>query len=182
MFLRLKIILISILISSAAHAKCNVIYDIGDNLSKMEKEYGPPPPYRYPGMNIYPFFAKDICPGEGLDEGIMIEYRFVNNILVAINFVALNDENNNISKKLTLMKYTKKVYGDFDTTQNPDSFTGFHIFEKSDEFVVYQRFLGEENKIDEQLYLSTKKYDQILAEHINNFELGKIEEELDQSQ
>ena len=40
----------------------------------------------------------------------------------------------------------------------------------------------EENKIDEQLYLSTKKYDQILAEHINNFELGKIEEELDQSQ
>ena len=63
MFLRLKIILISLLISAAAHAKCNVIYDIGDNLSKMEKEYGPPPPYRYPGMNIYPFFAKDICPG-----------------------------------------------------------------------------------------------------------------------
>ena len=87
---RLKIILISLLISAAAHAKCNVIYDIGDNLSKMEKEYGPPPPYRYPGMNIYPFFAKDICPGEGLDEGIMIEYRFVNNTLVAINFVALN--------------------------------------------------------------------------------------------
>ena len=80
------------------------------------------------------------------------------------------------------MKYTKNVYGDFDTTQNPDSFTGFHIFEKSDDFVVYQRFLGDENIIDEQLYLSTKKHDQILAEHINNFELGKIEEELDKPQ
>ena len=182
MFLRLKIILISFLISTAAHAKCDVKYSIGDNLSKMEKEFGPPPPYRYPGMSMYPFFAKDICPGEGLDEGIMIEYRFVNDILVAINFIALNDENNNISKKLTLMKYTKKVYGDFDTTQNPNSFTGFHIFEKSNDFVVYQRFLGEKNVIDEELYLSTKKHDQILAEHVNNFELGKIEEELDKSQ
>ena len=182
MNLRLTILLLSLLISTAAHAKCNVIYNIGDNLSKMEAKFGPPPPYRYPGMSMYPFFAKDICPGKGLDEGIMIEYRFVNDILVAINFVALNDENNNISKKLTLMKYTKSVYGDFDTTENPNSFTGYHIFEKSNDFVVYQRFLGDENNIDEELYLSTKKYDQILAEHINNFELGKIEKELDKAQ
>ena len=171
MFLRLKIILIFILISSAAHAKCNVIYDIGDNLSKMEKEYGPPPPYRYPGMNIYPFFAKDICPGEGLDEGIMIEYRFVNNILVAINFVALNDENNNISKKLTLMNYTKNVYGNFDTTQNPKSFTGYEIVDKSNKFIVYQRIPNDQGVIDEQIYISTPKLDEKLMKFMQDMEM-----------
>ena len=40
---------------------------------------------------------------------------------VAINFVAINDDRNIPTEKLTLMNYVKKTYGDFDTT-NTKSF------------------------------------------------------------
>ena len=56
-----------------------------------------------------------------------------------INLIALNDETNSVSEKLTLMNYMKKNYGQFDTTQNPKSFTGYEIVDKSNKFIVYQR-------------------------------------------
>ena len=85
-------------------------------------------PAEYPGLEIYPILANDICPNEKLDD-IAIEYRFLNDELVAINFIALNDDQNIPSEKLTLMNYVKKTYGDFDTTNNPKAYNDFHIFE-----------------------------------------------------
>ena len=67
-----------------------------------------------------------------------IEYRFLYDELVAINFVAINDDRNIPTEKLTLMNYVKKTYGDFDTTNNPKAYNDFHVFEKSNLFVVYQ--------------------------------------------
>ena len=43
----------------------------------------------------------------------------------------LNDEENSESKKLTLMNYAKKVYGDFDTGQNPQIYNNYNIWEKN---------------------------------------------------
>ena len=104
-----------------------------------------------------------------------IEFKFLNDALIAINLVALNDEKNHVSEKLTLMKYAKKVYGKFDTTQNPKSYTGFEIFEKPNEFIVYQRLLNEDGMIDEQLYISTPAFDKKLMEFYAKMETELLE-------
>ena len=76
-----------------------------------KKEFiGRPFPLEYVGLEVYPILANDVCPNEKLDD-IAIEYRFLYDELVAINFVAINDDRNIPSEKLTLMKYVKKTYG-----------------------------------------------------------------------
>ena len=87
------------------------------------------------------------------------------------NFVALNDENNSVSEKLTLMKYVKKVYGNFDTGQNIKAYRGFKVFEKGKYFVVYQKTTGELNIINEEIYVSTDQYDKLLAKFYNDKEV-----------
>ena len=72
-----------------------------------------------------------------------------------------------------LMKYAKRVYGDFDTGQNPKAYVGFEVFEKNNYYVVYQK-LVEDKMINEQLYISTDEYDELLAKVYN-----KAEEEMD---
>ena len=72
--------------------------------------------------------------------------KFLNDELIAINLVALNDETNSVSEKLTLMNYIKKSFGQFDTTQNPKSFTGYEIVDKSNKFMddlIPVRYNGE---------------------------------------
>ena len=50
---------------------------------------GRPFPLEYPELEVFPVLADDICPNQKLKD-VGIEYRFLNNELVAINFVALN--------------------------------------------------------------------------------------------
>ena len=73
------------------------------------------------------------------------------------------------------MKYAKKVYGKFDTTQNPKSYSGFEVFEKSNEFAVYQRLPNEGGEIDEQLYISTPALDTKLMEFYSKMETELLE-------
>ena len=61
------------------------------------------------------------------------------------------------------MKYAKKVYGNFDTGQNPQAYIGYNIFEKQNYFVVYQKMQGENAILDEQIYISTTEYDDLLS-------------------
>ena len=56
-----------------------------------------------------PVLANDVCPNEKLDD-IGIEYRFLYDELVAINFVAINDDRNIPTEKLTLMNYKKNIW------------------------------------------------------------------------
>ena len=49
---------------------------------------GRPFPLEYPELEVFPVLADDICPNQKLKD-VGIEYRFLNNELVAINFVAL---------------------------------------------------------------------------------------------
>jgi hypothetical protein len=131
-------------------------------------------PSEYPGLEIYPILANDICPNEKLDD-IAIEYRFLYDELIAINFIALNDDRNIPSEKLALMNYVKKTYGDFDTTNNPKAYNDFHVFEKSNWFVVYQRLPGEGGIMDEQMYLSTPAFDEKLGRFYADKEMEMLE-------
>jgi hypothetical protein len=96
--------------------------------------------------------------------------------LAAINLVVLNDENNTTSNKLTLLKYVKKNFGQFDTGQREEDFRGFHVFEEGKYFAVYQKTNGENNIINEEIYISNKKFDEQLAKFYNQKEIEQSED------
>ena len=94
--------------------------------------------------------------------------------------VVLNDGQNTESNKLTLMNYAKKVYGDFDTGENPKIYNNFEIWEKNQNMVIYKRMFNEEGLIDEEIYISNKEHDQKLGEFYNKIETDELAEELKQ--
>ena len=132
--------------------------------------FGAPLPLEFGNLNFYGILAEDICPEQNLKD-IAIEYKFLNDELIAINLVALNDETNAVSEKLTLMNYMKKSFGQFDTTQNPRSYTGYEIVEKPNKFIVYQRIPNDQGVIDEQIYISTPKLDEKLMKFMQDMEM-----------
>ena len=69
------------------------------------------------------------------------------------------------------MNYMKKNFGQFDTTQNPKSFTGYEIVEKANKFVVYQRIPNDQGVIDEQIYISTPNLDEKLMKYMQAMEM-----------
>ena len=94
--------------------------------------------------------------------------------------IVMNDGKNTENNKLTLMKYVKKVYGDFDTGQNPQIFDSFKIWEKSNkDVIVYKRMLGEEELFEEELMITTVEYDEKLGKFYYDLEveLEKMEQE-----
>ena len=171
-----KILLLFLLINSSAYSACNFKVRFGENKASIEEKIeGRSFPLQYPGLEVFPILANDICPNEKLDD-IGIEFKFLNDALIAINLVALNDEKSHVSEKLTLMNYTKKVYGKFDTSQNPRSYSGFEIFEKPNQFAVYKRFPNEDGIMDEQLYISTPAFDKKLMQFY-----AKMETEMEEN-
>ena len=167
-------ILIFILFGFQANAACKFDLKFGDDAKKVLEKYGPPMPSIHEGISIIPVSADDVCPNEKLKD-ISVEYRFLDNKdgaseLAAINLVALNDENNSVSEKFTLMNYAKKVYGKFDTGHNPSAYIGYEVFEKSNYYAVYQRVYEEDKMINEQIYISNKKYDKLLEEFYKKME------------
>jgi hypothetical protein len=165
-----KAIILFLFLISSAYSACDFNANFGDNKSAFEEKIGGRSfPSEYPGLEIFPMLANDICPNESLDD-IGIEFKFLNDQLIAINLVALNDEKNHVSEKLTLMNYTKKVYGKFNTSQNPRSYSGFEIFEKPNQFVVYKRFPSQD-RMDEQLYISTPTFDKKLMQFYSKMEM-----------
>ena len=172
----IKAIFLLLIFHTFAFAACDVKAKFGEKKDVFEKKEiaGRAFPSEYPGLEIYPILANDICPNEKLDD-IAIEYRFLYDELIAINFIALNDDRNIPSEKLTLMNYVKKTYGDFDTTNNPKAYNDFHVFEKSNWFVVYQRLPGEGGIMDEQMYLSTPAFDEKLGRFYADKEMEMLE-------
>tara|TARA_B100000963_G_scaffold169537_1_gene147462 strand:+ start:1193 stop:1789 length:597 start_codon:yes stop_codon:yes gene_type:complete len=177
MKLIIKTILIFILTTTFSYSACNFKANLGIKRSDFEKKNfaGAPMPLDYPGLNFYGILAEDVCPDQNLKD-IAIEYKFLNEELVAINLIALNDYTNSVSEKLTLMNYVKKNYGQFDTTQNPKSYTGYEVIEKANQFVVYQRIPNNEGVIDEQIYISTSKLDNKLMKYMQNMEMQTIKD------
>ena len=178
----MKIIIKSILIFSLSvvysYSACDFKAKLGTKKAVFEKLEitGPPLPSEYENFYIYGVLAEDVCPSEKLDD-IAIEYKFLNDELIAINLIALNDYTNQVSEKLTLMNYVKKNYGDFDTSNNPKSYIGFEVIEKVNEFIIYQRLLNDDATIDEQIYISNQEQDNKFMEYVKNLEEQQLKEE-----
>ena len=178
----MKIIIKSILIFSLSivysYSACDFKAKLGTKKAVFEKLEitGPPLPSEYENFYIYGVLAEDVCPSENLED-IAIEYKFINDELIAINLIALNDYTNQVSEKLTLMNYVKRNYGDFDTSNNPKSYIGFEIIEKVNEFIIYQRLLNDDATIDEQVYISNPEQDNKFMEYVKNLEEQQLKEE-----
>ena len=178
----MKIIIKSLLIFSLSvvysYSACNFKAKLGTKKADFEKLEiaGPPLPSEYENFYIYGVLAEDVCPSENLDD-IAIEYKFLNDELIAINLIALNDYTNQVSEKLTLMNYVKRNYGDFDTSNNPKSYIGFEVIEKVNEFIIYQRLLNDDATIDEQIYISNPEQDNKFMEYVKNLEEQQLKEE-----
>ena len=170
-----KIILISFifLFSIHANAACKFDLDFGEDISKIQDKYGPAMPLENFGedeLSMVIAVADEVCPNHRLKD-VAIEYRFLNDKLAAVNLISLNTESDTRkSEKLTIMKYVKRNYGDFDTGQTPTSYLGYEVFEKTKQFIVYQRILDDLGFIEEQMYLSNKKYDELLGIFYNQLE------------
>ena len=178
----MKIIIKSILIFSLSivysYSACDFKVKLGTKKAVFEKLEitGPPLPSEYENFYIYGVLAEDVCPSENLED-IAIEYKFINDELIAINLIALNDYTNQVSEKLTLMNYVKRNYGDFDTSNNPKSYIGFEVIEKVNEFIIYQRLLNDDATIDEQVYISNPEQDNKYMEYVKNLEEQQLREE-----
>ncbi len=151
-----------ILISFSANASCKFGIELGDNISEFGDKYGPAEPSLYDGMSFLVVGAEEICPNENLEE-IIVEFRFIEDKLSAINLIALNDAENSTSNKLTLMKYVKRVYGQFDSGDNPKAYVGYELYKKPNFFVVYQRMVGEDKIINEEIYISNAEQDKKMS-------------------
>ena len=174
MKLLIKSFLIIIFSINWAYSACDLIADFGEKKEVFEKrEIAVRPfPMEYPELEVYPLLADDICPNERLKD-VGIEYKFLNNELTAVNFVALNDDRNLVTEKLTLMNYVKKNYKNFDTGENPNSYEGVEVIEKDNLFIVYQRLTGDGGIKNEQIYISTSEQDEKLIKFYAEKETGQ---------
>jgi hypothetical protein len=161
---------------SSAQAACDFQAKLGEKKSKFEKRKFQSRgfPMEHVGLEVFPMLAKDVCSNQKLED-IGIEYKFLNDELIAIKMVALYGDDNSVSEKLTLMNYAKNNYGAFDTTQNPRAYSGFEIYEKSNQFIVYQRLPGDDGIMNEQIYITTKELDAKLMNFYTKMELEGIE-------
>ena len=165
----IKFFVIFFLTTTYANAACDFIIDIGDKGQKLFDKFAPPMPM-FEGQYMLPLPSDEVCPNEqSLNEMIAIEYVFLgekeeSSNLAAIRMIALNDGKNTEANKLTLMNYAKKVYGDFDTGQNPQIFNNFYAWEKNNKLVIYKRLLNSENLVDEEIFITNDEYDMKLGE------------------
>jgi len=161
----------------AVQAACDFIISIGDKSTKIVEKFAEPMPM-FMGQFMLPVQSPELCPNDNLDDMIAVEYVFLGESLetarlAAIRMIALNDGQNTESNKLTLMNYAKKVYGDFDTGQNPSAFNNFYAWKKNQNLIIYKRMYNQENLIDEEIFITNDEYDLKLGEFYN-----KLEEEV----
>ena len=168
--------IIFFLFSVPANAACDFMIKIGEKGTKVFEKFAVPLP-GFKGMWYMPVQSPEVCPNDNLNENIAVEYVFLGDKheqakLAAIRMIVLNDGSNTENNKFTLMNYAKKVYGDFDTGPNPQTFNNFNIWKKQNNIIIYKRLLIE-NLIDEEIFITNKEYDKKLAEFYKQLETGK---------
>ena len=157
-----------------ANAACDFMINIGDKGTKIFEKIAPPMPM-FEGQFMLPVQAPELCPNDNLNDMIAVEYVFLGETeetanLAAIRIIALNDGENTESNKLTLMNYAKKVYGDFDTGQNPEIFNSYNICENGQSIVIYKRMLDANDLIEEEIMITNLEYDKKLGLFFNEIE------------
>ena len=128
-----KIVIISIFffISFKAYAACKFELELGDKVSKIEKKYGPPFPLEFVGddqLGLIAADADEVCQNHSLKD-VALEYRFLNDELAAVNLISLEPDSDTKNQRQLL--WIVKNYGNFDTGQNPESYIGYKVFERT---------------------------------------------------
>ena len=137
----------------------------------------------FQGQFMMPIPSTEVCPNDKLNDEIAVEFIFLGETpegsrLAAVRMIVFNDGKNTVSDQLLLMNYAKKVYGDFDTGQNPKAFDNFNVWDDNQRIIVYKRMTNEEGMIEEELYISNKEYDQKLGEFYNKLEEDEFKEDM----
>ena len=163
----------SMLLASTAMAKCDFGIKIGEKIledfkgysgtaNKIDKQDNIPEEENIyaenNGIQFLYFDGNEIC---GLQD-TEIEFTFLYDELASIRIIAMNDEKNIPTKKLTLMKYAKANYGKFDTGFDPQTFNNFHHWRKNNSLVIYSRIINRDNIWDEDIYITNEKYEEFL--------------------
>ena len=168
-------VLTSLFFTSIAMAKCDFGIKLGDkfpekfegyagfsNKAVEQDDVSPEDINLENGGLIFVYLdANEVCNTATLKD-INIEFTFLLGELASIRMIAMNDEKNIPTKKLTLMKYAKSNYGDFDTGFNQDTYNNFHHWRKNKSLVIYSRTYNKDDIWDEEIYITNDKYEEIL--------------------
>ena len=164
--------IIFFLFSVPANAACDFMIKIGEKGTKVFEKFASSAGLKECGTAVQ---SPEVCPNDNLNENIAVEYVFLGDKheqakLAAIRMIVLNDGSNTENNKLTLMNYAKKVYGDFDTGQNPEIFNSYNIWENGESIVIYKRMLDSNDLIEEEIMITNLEYDQKLGLFFNEIE------------
>ena len=156
---KITILILFFLLSSLslANAGCNFKIKLGEDIKKIKKIIDTS---NGNGLVLKNYSAPSlsVCPNSIKDENIIINYTFIDDRLAEIRMIVNNDENNTTSNQLLLMNYVKQTYGDFDTGKNPKIYNYFNSWKKNNKIIIYSRLRNQFNIIQEELFITNKKY------------------------
>ena len=72
------------------------------------------------------------------------------------------------------MKYVKQNFGDFDTGQNPKIYNYFNSWKINNEIIIYKRIRNQFNIVEEELFITSEKYDEKMNRINARIEKGEI--------
>lgn len=147
---------------SNASAKCNFGFNLGSDIKQVEEIYGPAFPYSEINL-VIEAPIEEVCPNENLGDSF-VEFRFINNELAAFSIIVENGFDNAESEKLLLYNYVKSNYGTISDSR-PLYWRGFKSWNKNGEVIVYKK-MPFQKILEEELYISNKKYNNELIEKL----------------
>ena len=158
---------------NSVSAECIFGPMLGDDISKVEEKYGPADEIS-DKESIVSTLIDDICPGNNLGNSIF-EMQFVEGQLVSFSIIVSNGQDNAESKKMLLYNYVEKNYGKFNSSKNPADWTGFKVWRKNDDIIVYKKMYALKKILEEELFITNKQSKSL----IGTLEDEVIDEEAD---
>ena len=160
-----RLLIISVLATffqfNSVSAECIFGPRLGDDISKVEEKYGPADEIS-DKESIVSTLIDDICPGNNLGNSIF-EMQFVEGQLVSFSIIVINGQDNAESKKMLLYNYVEKNYGKFNSSKNPADWTGFKVWRKSDDIIIYKKMYALKNILEEKLFITNKQSKSLLG-------------------
>ena len=173
---KISILILFFLLSTikTVSAECNFKIRLGENILKI-KDFIDINTEDNLILEDYSISYLDVCPNENLDENTNVSYTFIDDELANIRIVVNNlNENNDASNTLKLMRYVKQNFGNFNTGQNPKIYNYFNSWKINNEIIIYKRIRNQFNIIEEELFITNKKYDEKMNKINAKIEKGEI--------
>ena len=173
---KISILILFFLLSTikTVSAECNFKIRLGENILKI-KDFIDINTEDNLILEDYSISYLDVCPNENLDKNTNVSYTFIDDELANIRIVVNNlNENNDASNTLKLMRYVKQNFGNFNTGQNPKIYNYFNSWKINNEIIIYKRIRNQFNIIEEELFITNKKYDEKMNKINAKIEKGEI--------